>query len=137
MALSEADCTALEGLAAAWLERGVTGEYVVHALTAGLPRCVDSPVNFVRRRLEDKIPHHLPATATAQPPSAGALVPRVLVECTDCGAPGRPEALPDGLCRPCRSGVDGPAERTRDDGLPVQRDIGAYVTELRDLLKLP
>ncbi|RBL82780.1 MarR family transcriptional regulator, partial [Streptomyces cavourensis] len=48
-----------------------------------------------------------------------------------------PEALPDGLCRPCRSGTDVPRRRTRDDGLPVQRDIGAYVSELRGLLKLP
>ncbi|MFF0054761.1 MarR family transcriptional regulator [Streptomyces microflavus] len=135
--LSADDCTALEGLAASWLERGVTSEYVVHALTAGLPRLVDSPVGFVRRRLENKIPPHQPTAGLAQPPSSGAPAPRVLVECADCGAPGRPEALPDGLCRPCRSGTDGPEERTRDDGLPVQRDIGTLVSELRDRLRLP
>ncbi|MFI7238834.1 MarR family transcriptional regulator [Streptomyces cyaneofuscatus] len=134
--LSAEDCDALEGLAAAWLERGVTAEYVVHALTAGLPLAVDSPVGFVRRRLETKMPPRQPAARPAQPPP-GAPARRVLVECTECGAPGHPEALPDGLCRPCRSGTDGPEARTRDDGLPVQRDIATYVSELRDRLKLP
>ncbi|MEW2071801.1 MarR family transcriptional regulator, partial [Streptomyces sp. NPDC007346] len=137
VALSAADCTALEGLAASWLERGVGSDYLVHALTAGLPRAVDSPVGFVRRRLQDKIPPHLPAAGPAQPPPPGAPVHGLLVECTACRVPGRPEALPDGLCRPCRSDTDGPEERTRDDGLPVQRDIGAYVSELRERLRLP
>ncbi|MCD9903067.1 MarR family transcriptional regulator [Streptomyces sp. MT29] len=135
--LSAEDCAALEGLAAAWLERGVTGEYVIHALTAGLPLAVDSPIGFVRRRLETKMPPHQPTAGPAQPPPPGAPAPRVLVECAECGAPGRPEALPDGLCRPCRSGTDGPEERTRDDGLPGQSDIATYVSELRNRLKLP
>ncbi|MFC8284567.1 MarR family transcriptional regulator [Streptomyces cyaneofuscatus] len=135
--LSAADCAALEGLAAAWLERGVTAEYVVHALTAGLPQAVDSPVGFVRRRLETKMPPHQPTAGPAHPPPPGTPAPRVLVECAECGAPGRPEALPDGLCRPCRSGTDGPDEHTRDDGLPGQSDIATYVSELRNRLKLP
>ncbi|WP_345943047.1 MarR family transcriptional regulator [Streptomyces sp. SID2119] len=135
--LSAADCAALEGLAAAWLERGATAEYVVHALTAGLPQAVDSPIGFVRRRLETKMPSHQPTTGPAHPPPPGAPAPRVLVECAECGAPGRPEALPDGLCRPCRSGTDSPEERTRYDGLPGQSDITTYVSELRNRLKLP
>ncbi|MEU0163584.1 hypothetical protein ABZ154_33575 [Streptomyces sp. NPDC006261] len=135
--LSAEDCDALEELAAAWLERGVTGEYVVHALTAGLPRSVDSPAGLVRRRLRRKIPPHQPTAGAAQPPAPGAPATPVLVECSECGAPGRPEALPDGLCRPCRPGAEGPEGRTRDDGLPVQRDIGAYVSSIRYRLKLP
>ncbi|MEV4875792.1 MarR family transcriptional regulator [Streptomyces cyaneofuscatus] len=135
--LSAEDCHALEGLAAAWLERGVTAEYVVHALTAGLPLAVDSPVGFVRRRLETKMPPHQPAAGPAHPPPPGTPAGRVLVECAECGAPGRPEALPDGLCRPCRSGTVAPGDRPGGDGLPVQRDIGAYVSEIRDRLKLP
>ncbi|MEW2194714.1 MarR family transcriptional regulator [Streptomyces microflavus] len=135
--LSAADCAALEGLAAAWLERGITAEYLVHALTAGLPQAVDSPIGFVRRRLETKMPPHQPTTGPAHPPRPGTPAPRVLVECAECGAPGRPEALPDGLCRPCRSGTDAPEERTRDAGLPGQSDIATYVSELRNRLKLP
>ncbi|MFI5900516.1 MarR family transcriptional regulator [Streptomyces cyaneofuscatus] len=135
--LSAEDCAALEGLAAAWLERGVTAEYVVHALTAGLPLAVDSPIGFVRRRLETKMPPHQPTAGPAHPPPPGAPARRVLVECAECGAPGRPEALPDGLCRPCRSGTDGPEERARDDGLPGQSDIATYVSDLRNRLKLP
>ncbi|MYX15353.1 MarR family transcriptional regulator [Streptomyces sp. SID8374] len=135
--LSAEDCDALEGLAAAWLERGVTADYVVHALTAGLPSTVDSPVGFVRRRLENKIPPHQPTTGPTQPPPSGVPAPRLLVECTECAAPGRPEALPDGLCRRCRSGTEATEGRTRDDGIPVQRDIGTYVSEIRDRLKLP
>ncbi|MGA5044089.1 MarR family transcriptional regulator [Streptomyces arboris] len=136
--LSAEECDALEGLAAAWLERGVTGEYVVHALTAGLPQSVDSPAGFVRRRLETKIPPHQPTAGPAHPPPPGTPAPRVLVECAECGAPGRPEALPDGLCRPCRSeSTESTEGRTRDDGRPGQREIGAYVSEIRDRLKLP
>ncbi len=55
------------------------------------------------------------------------------MECTDCGRPGQPEALPDGLCRPCReirSPDDGKATRTADIA-----DIKARMSNLRDLLK--
>ncbi|WP_192806738.1 MarR family transcriptional regulator [Streptomyces arboris] len=139
--LSADDCAALEGLAAAWFERDVSSEYVIHALTSGLPLTVDSPAGFVRRRLETKIPPHQPTAGPTQPPPPGAPAPRVLVECAECGAPGRPEALPDGLCRPCRSesteSTDAPEGRTQDDGRPGQREIGAYVSEIRNRLRLP
>ncbi len=136
--LSAEECDALEGLAAAWLERGVTAEYVVHALTAGLPQSVDSPAGFVRRRLETKIPPHQPTGGPTQPPPPGTPAPRVLVECAECGAPGRPEALPDGLCRSeSTESTDAPEGRTQDDGRPGQSEIGAYVSEIRDRLKLP
>ncbi|MFG3529530.1 MarR family transcriptional regulator [Streptomyces sp. NPDC047917] len=104
LALSAADCAALERAAAEWFARGVDADYLTHALTAGLPASVDSPFGFVRRRLHDKLPPRLPAA----PPTAQATpVRRLMVECTECGAPGRPEAFRDGLCRHCRE--SGPA----------------------------
>ncbi|MFD5502789.1 MarR family transcriptional regulator [Streptomyces sp. NPDC127061] len=99
LALSAADCAALEQAAGAWFARGVDADYLTRALTAGLPASVDSPFGFVRRRLRDKLPPRLPATT---PATQGTPVRRLMVECTECGAPGRPEAFRDGLCRPCR-----------------------------------
>ncbi|MFH9686047.1 MarR family transcriptional regulator [Streptomyces sp. NPDC017413] len=136
LALSADDCAVLESAAAAWFARGVDADYLTAALTAGLPERVDSPVGFVRRRLTDKIPPRLPAEQAL--PDAPAR--RVLVECTDCGAPGRPEALPDGLCRPCRAAhhsgaAASPACTAETAG--GARDIEAYVAGLRDLLKAP
>ncbi|MFE1364579.1 MarR family transcriptional regulator [Streptomyces anulatus] len=136
LGLSADDCAALEAGAAEWFARGVDADYLTAALTAGLPAKVDSPPGFVRRRLADKIPPRLPAEQA--PP--GAPFRRVLMECTDCGTPGRPEALPDGLCRPCRAahnpGSAGPPVSTAE--VPADaRDIGAYIAGLRDLLKAP
>ncbi|MFE4329863.1 hypothetical protein ACFRQM_10460 [Streptomyces sp. NPDC056831] len=74
-------------------------DYLTHALTAGLPASVDSPFGFVRRRLRDKVPPRLPAAA---PAAQGTPARRLMVECTECGVPGRLEAFRDGLCRPCR-----------------------------------
>ncbi|MFD5188174.1 MarR family transcriptional regulator [Streptomyces sp. NPDC058357] len=99
LALSGADCAALEQAAAEWFARGVDADYLTQALTAGLPASVDSPFGFVRRRLHDKLPPRLPATT---PATRATPVRRLMVECTECGAPGRPEAFRDGLCRPCR-----------------------------------
>ncbi|MFF3783477.1 MarR family transcriptional regulator [Streptomyces sp. NPDC001933] len=104
LALSATDCAALEQAAAEWFARGVDAVYLTHALTAGLPASVDSPFGFVRRRLRDKLPPRLPV---ASPVAPGTPVRRLMVECTECGAPGRPEAFRDGLCRPCRE--PGPA----------------------------
>ncbi|MDQ1047998.1 hypothetical protein QFZ76_006234 [Streptomyces sp. V4I2] len=104
LALSSADCASLESLAADWLARGVTSDQLSRILVAGLPEQVHSPRAFVRRRLVDKMPPELPAVAL---PSRGS---RTLMECTDCGVPGRPEALPGGLCRAC-DGREGGAGR--------------------------
>ncbi|MEV2243794.1 MarR family transcriptional regulator [Streptomyces sp. NPDC049970] len=91
LALSAADCTVLEELAATWLDRGVDTDFLTRALVAGLPPQIGSPVGFVRRRLIDKIPPRLPgAVSTAVP---ARVVRRVLMECTECGVPGPPEAL--------------------------------------------
>ncbi|MFD4692370.1 MarR family transcriptional regulator [Streptomyces sp. NPDC058463] len=129
LALSAGDCDALEELAAAWLARGVDGEYLVRTLAAGLPAAVDSPVGFVRRRLRDKIPPRLPAA-----PTPGEPVRWLMVECTQCGAPGRPEALPDGLCRSCRTTAPDADPATEPT---AERDVTAYVGTLRELLRLP
>ncbi|MFE7748130.1 MarR family transcriptional regulator [Streptomyces sp. NPDC057428] len=138
--LSAADCAVLEGLAAGWLARGVNTDYLTQALTAGLPPQVDSPVGFVRRRLTDKIPPHV--SAAPDPAAPGAPVRPVLVECAKCAAPGRPEALPDGLCRPCRTSAQGGAAAGGAApepalGLPSERDVRAFAADLRVLLKSP
>ncbi|WP_327331587.1 MarR family transcriptional regulator [Streptomyces anulatus] len=132
LTLSADDCATLEPQAAQWLARGVSVDYLTHALTAGLPAQIDSPLGLLRRRLTDKIPPRLP---TAGSPSPGAPTPvrHLLVECTDCGRPGPPQALPDGLCRPCRTAHSGAAE---DSPRPVDiADVKAHMNNLRDLLK--
>ncbi|MFE2294762.1 MarR family transcriptional regulator [Streptomyces sp. NPDC059452] len=137
LALSEDDCTALEAQAAEWLTRGVSVDYLTSALTAGLPAKVDCPVGFVRRRLTDKMPPRLPTQNTSPATPAPASARRILIECTDCGRPGQPEALPDGLCRPCHT-----THRAEADNDPIQpaeaakaADIKARMANLRDLLK--
>ncbi|MFF4245477.1 MarR family transcriptional regulator [Streptomyces sp. NPDC001822] len=134
LALSAADCRALEPLAAAWFARGVDADYLIQALTAGLPAQVGSPVGLVRRRLADKLPPQLttsPAPATAVPPRR-----RLMAECTQCGRPGPPEALPDGLCRACRTAVPDATPPAPVD-TPAERDVHALVSRLRDLTRLP
>ncbi|MFD4341431.1 MarR family transcriptional regulator [Streptomyces anulatus] len=132
LTLSADDCTVLEPLAAEWLTRGVSVDYLTHALTAGLPAQVDSPLGLLRRRLNDKVPPRLP---TAGSPSPGAPTPahHLLVECTECGRPGPPQALPDGLCRPCRTTHSGAPEHSPR---PADiADVKAHMNNLRDLLK--
>ncbi|MEV6161538.1 MarR family transcriptional regulator [Streptomyces sp. NPDC052052] len=135
LALSAADCTTLEPLAAAWLARGVSTDYLTSALTAGLPEQVASPIGLMRRRLTDKMPPHLP---TAPPPGLpGTPVHHLLVECTECGRPGPAEALPDGLCTPCHAThqkPESPDAETPDQG---GRDVAALVANLRNLMHSP
>ncbi|MET8345082.1 MarR family transcriptional regulator [Streptomyces microflavus] len=131
LTLSAADCAALEAQAAEWLARGVTVDYLTGALTAGLPAQVDSPLGFVRRRLVDKIPPWLP-TENARP-GKPAPARRTLMECTDCSRPGHPEALPDGLCRPCREAHSrGEENATRTAEIA---DVKLRMSNLRELLK--
>ncbi|WP_405561630.1 MarR family transcriptional regulator [Streptomyces sp. NBC_01180] len=132
LALSAVDCAALEGLAADWLARGVNTDYLTRALSAGLPSHIASPVGFVRRRLTDKIPPALPAAPVAGPGL------RLMVECTRCGTPGRAEALPDGLCRPCHRAdapetSPSPGEGRPDS--PAGPDVRAHAGRLRELLR--
>ncbi|WP_239475355.1 MarR family transcriptional regulator [Streptomyces sp. CS131] len=138
LALSADDCAALEPQAAAWFARGVDAEYLIAALTAGLPAQVDCPPRFVRRRLADKIPPHRPAGHSSPGTSTSAPSParRLLVECTDCGRPGLPEALPDGLCRPCRAAHSEGGGTPSVDPAEIA-DVKAHMANIRDLLKAP
>ncbi|MBB5121470.1 hypothetical protein AF335_14075 [Streptomyces eurocidicus] len=95
LTLSAAECAALEELAVEWFARGITPLEFARILTAGLPDVIHCPGAFTRKRLIDRLPPERPETAYA--PS-----PHRVMECTGCGAPGRPEALPGGLCRGCR-----------------------------------
>ncbi|MFH8886235.1 MarR family transcriptional regulator [Streptomyces californicus] len=135
LALSAADCTTLEPLASAWLARGVSVDYLTTALTAGLPARIDSPAGLLHRRLTDKIPPHLPEAAENRTPGTNEPTHETLVECTNCRRPGPPQALPDGLCRPCHHA------HTHDDDpttAPTPAEIAtvkAHITNLRNLLK--
>ncbi|TRV76093.1 MarR family transcriptional regulator [Streptomyces sp. 130] len=123
LALSAADCAALEPLAAAWFARGASAEHLTSALTAGLPEPVTHPLGLVRRRLTDKMPPHIP--------DAPRLASGLRVECVECGRPGPADALPDGLCRPCRGPqTQAPAPDTAD-GVPPR------VAGLRELMRTP
>ncbi|MFI1246490.1 MarR family transcriptional regulator [Streptomyces anulatus] len=133
LALSADDCAALETQAAQWLARGVTVDYLTSALTAGLPAQVDSPLGFVRRRLTDKMPPRLPVEGT--PAASSAPARRLLMECTDCGRPGQPEALTDGLCRPCRETHPGSMGEENSPRPADIADVKARMNNLRDLLK--
>lgn len=127
LALSAADCADLEPLAAAWLARGVDVAHLTSALTAGLPaEDVAFPLGFVRRRLVDKMPPRLPDA-----PPAGRPAPDLRVECVECGRPGPAAALPDGLCRPCRTPHPQATPPVAAD------DVAARVAGLRDLMRTP
>ncbi|MFI1191038.1 MarR family transcriptional regulator [Streptomyces californicus] len=133
LALSAADCATLEPLASAWLARGVSVDYLTTALTAGLPARIDSPAGLLHRRLTDKIPPHLPGAAEVRSQDAREPIYKTRVECTNCHRPGPPEALPDGLCRPCHHahthGND-PTTPTPDEIAAVK----AHIANLRNLL---
>ncbi|SCE41785.1 hypothetical protein GA0115244_125875 [Streptomyces sp. DvalAA-19] len=108
-------------------------DYLTSALTAGLPAAVDSPVGLLRHRLTTKAPPHLPTDGAASgttTPTARSL----LVECTECGTPGPPEALPDGLCRPCRETHSNETE-TSPATPTAAPDIKARMANLRNLLR--
>lgn len=115
--------------------RGVDADYLVHALTAGLPKIIDSPLGFVRSRLVKKLPPYLPPAPVPAAPDAS--VRRLMIECSDCGAPGKAEAFRDGLCGPCRQPAHAPAaDRAAADGPGIERDIQAHVKRLREQLRL-
>ncbi|MEV1020432.1 hypothetical protein [Streptomyces sp. NPDC050264] len=93
LALSAAECARLAPETERWFARGATEDDLLRALTAGLPVPVHSPAALLHRRLVDKLP----------PPAPVATRPILrLIECGKCGAPGHPEALPDGFCDLCR-----------------------------------
>ncbi|MFJ6492510.1 MarR family transcriptional regulator [Streptomyces californicus] len=135
LALSAADCATLEPLASAWLARGVNVDYLTTALTAGLPTHIDSPAGLLHRRLTDKIPPHIPTTTEDRSPDTKEPTHEaLLVECTNCRRPGPPQALPDGLCRPCHHAHthDGESTTPTPDEIAA---VKAHITNLRNLLK--
>ncbi len=87
------------------------------------------------RRPDPPPPHRQTATPT---PSHHRKHPaptrRLLVECTDCGRPGQPEALPDGLCRPATKPT--PQAATPHPPTPLQiAAVRTHMANLRTLLK--
>ncbi|MEU4212124.1 hypothetical protein AB0F13_19310 [Streptomyces sp. NPDC026206] len=118
MTLSATECADLEPLAAEWLARGVPREHLVRTLTADLPAQVHSPGAFARRRLTAKIPPE-------PPPQPVAPARRRMMECTNCGTPGRPEALSGGLCRPCHSEHTSHMSHTSGSSQPPPVDVHA------------
>ncbi|MGY1452314.1 hypothetical protein [Streptomyces sp. SS8] len=136
MTLSAAECAALADPAAVWLERGASPVQLLLALTSGLPETVHCPGALARRRLADRLPPEaaavpaVPTPAPASVPAQGA-APRRVMECTGCGRPGRPEALPGGLCRDCR-GLPEPAPAG-----PPAAEVRARVERLRAGLRAP
>ncbi|MGW1200044.1 hypothetical protein ACWD4B_30030 [Streptomyces sp. NPDC002536] len=120
MTLSAAECTALEPLATEWLTRGVPVPHLVQVLTDRLPGTVHAPGALARKRLTDK----MPPTPEPEP------VRTRIMECTGCGIPGLPEALPGGLCRTCRH-EDGHPSPTA----PIDAGVRAHVAHLRVLAR--
>ncbi|MFF3545826.1 hypothetical protein ACFYXD_28715 [Streptomyces platensis] len=140
MTLSAADCASLEAFAEEWLARGATPDQVRSALTSGLPPQIHHPGRLARSRLLAKMP-----PVTAGPTPVHGPPPRILriMECTVCRAPGRPEALPGGVCGPCggeappvrRGGSGGPsADRHRPADLTTAQ-VQAHVRHLRDMTR--
>ncbi|MFF1515442.1 MarR family transcriptional regulator [Streptomyces sp. NPDC058305] len=137
LTLSAADCAALADLAAPWFERGVTLDRFTCALTSGLPDVVHAPRALLGRRLRDKLPPEAapdltPAPASGPRPAPGRAhgLRRTIVECTECGVPGRPQALPGGLCRACaaRGRPSGPSVTATADVAP---DVRRHVSRIR------
>ncbi|CAM5447504.1 MarR family transcriptional regulator OS=Streptomyces alboniger OX=132473 GN=CP975_11915 PE=4 SV=1 [Streptomyces alboniger] len=123
LSLSYTDCVALEPQVTQWFERGAAEPDVLRALTCGLPTPVHSPAALVRSRLVSKLPPEPPVRPKA----------RRVLECAVCRAPGSAEALPGGVCGPCR-GEPGPA-REAASLRPAQ--VRAHAAAVRTALPAP
>ncbi|WP_234324040.1 hypothetical protein [Streptomyces sp. NRRL S-481] len=115
LSLSQADCVTLAPLVTDWFERGASEDDVLRALTAGLPTPVHHPAALVRKRLTSKLP-----------PAPAPRPPLRVLECANCGAPGRPESLPGGRCSACR-GERTPAQPPAPLSAPTVRDRAAQI----------
>ncbi|MFF0015736.1 hypothetical protein [Streptomyces sp. NPDC005374] len=98
LSLSEAECDALAPMLTDWFARGASDEAVIRALSDGLPSPVHHAASFVRARLTSKLPPEPEPEPAPRPPRP----PRRLLECAECRVPGRPEALPGGVCKGCQ-----------------------------------
>ncbi|MFE6619242.1 hypothetical protein [Streptomyces sp. NPDC057740] len=117
LSLSAAECAMLAPLVAEWYARGATDTDVRRALTTGLPTPVHHPAALLRTRLTTKIP---PEPAPPRPPLR-------ILECAKCGVPGRPEALPGGVCGTCR----GEGAPSRHHAPPQASTVQARAAEIR------
>ncbi|GAQ58063.1 hypothetical protein a10_07948 [Streptomyces acidiscabies] len=123
--LSAAECARLAPLVEEWFARGANAEAVRTALTAGLPHVVHSPAALLHRRLVDKMPSPVPV----RPVVPEAVRPVRLLECSECGVPGRPEALPGGVCKGCTGSPVRPAGYL--DALDVRAQADAFRASIR------
>ncbi|WP_349636810.1 hypothetical protein [Streptomyces sp. 549] len=133
MSLSAADCAELEPLVTVWFARDPDPRRLVDALTAGLPPVVFHPAGIARRRLTTKLPPEpfpepapgLPYGSATPPdgtgPAPAEVPPLRILECTVCRVPGRPDALPGGVCRDCRG--DAPPPMPGPDADEIQRRV--------------
>jgi hypothetical protein len=104
MALSEAECRALEPRAAEWLSRGATPADMTRALTDGLPPTVTNPGGLARNRLESKMPPQKNSTGETSPSRPlRARVTRVIPACATCDADERTVKIVRGVCEDCRA----------------------------------
>ncbi|AXE86788.1 hypothetical protein [Streptomyces sp. Go-475] len=115
LSLSESDCATLAPLVTDWFQRGASEDDVLRALTAGLPTPVHHPASLVRNRLTSKLP-----------PPPDPRPPLRVLECANCGAPGRPESLPGGRCSACR-GEHTPARPPAPLSAPKVHDRAAQI----------
>lgn len=104
MPLSDADCRALEILAAEWLSRGAAPHDITKALTDGLPPTVTNPGGLARNRLETKMP---PKKAKIrQKATRRARIDRVIMCCATCDADELTAKIVNGLCVECRAELE-------------------------------
>ncbi|PBC84359.1 MULTISPECIES: hypothetical protein [unclassified Streptomyces] len=141
MTLSAADCASLEAFAEEWLARGATRNQLLSALTSGLPPHIHHPGRLARSRLLAKMPPEATEPGAGEPGAGGqadrpSSKPLRIMECTVCRAPGRPEALPGGVCGPCR-GEAPPVDRRRRAAEAKASQVRAQVEHLRAVARPP
>ncbi|MCX4636851.1 hypothetical protein HEP86_24275 [Streptomyces sp. RPA4-5] len=135
MTLSADDCASLEAFAEEWLARGATRDQLLSALTSGLPPHIHHPGRLARSRLLAKMPPEAAGPGAGGPARGPSSGPLRIMECTVCRAPGRPEALPGGVCGPCRG--EAPPDRRRNPADPTAAQVRARVERLRAAARPP
>ncbi|MFC4466220.1 hypothetical protein ACFPH6_17085 [Streptomyces xiangluensis] len=135
MALSEAECRALEPRAAEWLARGATPADIARALTGGLPPTVTNPGGLARTRLENKMPPKKNETAESGPGRPLARVTRVIMACATCDADERTAKIIRGVCEDCRA-EEAELGMTPEDVKKGFEEIAHMGTATARLLKL-